>query len=380
MSRAAGRRPPRAGRRAPDAGDRDPAARRVGRPDVPAGGAGAPGPVVGAGADPGQPAPLHAHLPHRRRERAGRGRPGLEQRGNLAGAHRRPGRCRGDPGRRDRDRRHPHTSRPPRAVGAAAGGIRCLARDAPGGTRLDAGQALARQRGPRGRPGLAGLLRGAAGGGSRTDRTGNGHGRLSGHARAGHPAGRRRPGAAAGPAAAGGVDPRAHPRAPVPARGNRGPAPHRRPRAAPDHPERGPAVAQHRPAARRLPELAAPPRRLPGRRGAARARVPLPRPGRPDPHPARPPRPAVRGGAGHPGPARPGHRLAGDPGTVLVPWLGGGDRVHAPGRPGGSRRPPASPGRSRPRPGRRPPARRAGPLLARGWRREPVIPTAGGRC
>lgn len=44
------------------------------------------------------------------------------------------------------------------------------------------------------------------------------------------------PGAGGGPAAAGGVDARAHAGASVPARGGRGPAPHRRPRAAAHHP------------------------------------------------------------------------------------------------------------------------------------------------
>ena len=97
------------------------------------------------------------------------------------------------------------------------------------------------------------------------------------------------------------------------------------------------------------------------RRGAARARVPVPRPGRPGPDAAGPSRPAVRRGAGHHRPARASHRLAAHPGTVLVPGLGRGDRDDAPGGPGGNRRAPGVPVRHRPggRDGGRP---RPGPL------------------
>src|SRR5262249_27285583 len=47
--------------------------------------AGPPGPMVGTRADTGQPAPLHAHLPDRRRQRPGGRGPGVELRGGLAG-------------------------------------------------------------------------------------------------------------------------------------------------------------------------------------------------------------------------------------------------------------------------------------------------------
>ena len=81
-----------------------------------------------------------------------------------------------------------------------------------------------------------------------------------------------------------------------------------------------------------VPGVAGTGRRVRQRRGAARARVPVPRAGRPGAHPAHPPRPPLPGDPERAGPAGTVHHLAGHRAAVVVPGLAIGEGLYAPGR------------------------------------------------
>ena len=100
-----------------------------------AGGKGPSRALVGAGADPQQPAALRAGVPVRARQRRGTGGRRLDHRRRLGGAQPGPDGSRREHGRRAGRRRDPHPSRPLRPGRPGPGGLGSLGRTPPGRCR-----------------------------------------------------------------------------------------------------------------------------------------------------------------------------------------------------------------------------------------------------
>src|SRR4051794_13117232 len=136
-------------RRAPkerDAGHRGAATRCLAGAAASTRRAGAPRPLVDPGAHPSEPAAVHPHVHPGGARRPPRSRSRLGRRRRLEGSRGRPGRHRCGRDRRPWRRRDARPPRPPRALGAAARGLRSLGGDASGRGGQPSGPGVGRWR------------------------------------------------------------------------------------------------------------------------------------------------------------------------------------------------------------------------------------------